>query len=112
MGRSRLSPACVSEPCAFTSTQHLCAQPSIKAVNCSMAMLKGKALLYLLEMNLFERGKSPGGQGSFATEHSPHQDFVRKEGTGCFKMFPFMSAQIKLRTQLSIFLENLEEAPV
>lgn len=101
-----------SEPCAFTSTLHLCAQPSNKGVSCSMAMLKGKVLLYLLGMNLFERGKSPGGQGSFATEHSPHQDFVRKEGTAYFKMFPFVSVQTKLRTQLSTFLENLEEAPV
>lgn len=76
-----------SEPCAFTSTQHLCAQPSIKGVSCSMSMLKGKALLYLLGMNLFERAKSPGGQGSFATEHPPHQDFLRKEGTGTSKCF-------------------------
>lgn len=71
------SEACLpvtSVPCAFTSTQHLCAQASVKGVSCSMSMLKGKGLLYLLGMNLFERGKSPGGQGSFATEHPPHQD--------------------------------------
>lgn len=63
-----------SVPCPFTSTKHLCAQNSMKGGSCSMSMLKGKGLLYLLGMNLFERGKSPSGQGSFATEHPPHQD--------------------------------------
>lgn len=67
-----------SEPCAFTSTQHLCAQPSMKGVSCSMSMLKGKGLLSLLGMNLFERGQSPGGQGSFATSSSPR--FCKKRG--------------------------------
>lgn len=62
-----------SVPCALTSTQHLCAQPSMKIVNCSMSMLKEKGLFYLPGMNLFGGGKSPGGRGSFATEHPPHQ---------------------------------------
>lgn len=47
-----------------------------------MSVLKGKGLLYLLGMNLFERGTSPAGQGSFATEHPPHRQDQCKEKRG------------------------------
>lgn len=66
--------------CALSSTQH-CAQPRTKAVSSSMSMLKGKGLLYLLGMNVFGRGTSPAGQGSFATEYPPHrQDSIKEKG--------------------------------
>lgn len=70
-----------SAPCALISTQHFPMQPRIKSVSSSMSMLKGKGLLYLPGMNLFERGTSRAGQGSFTIEHPPHrQDQGKKRG--------------------------------